>query len=768
MNRRLQISIRGAVQGVGFRPFIFRLASEMNLNGFVYNSTLGVFIEAEGTKEDLDKFVIRIEKEKPSIAFISGMEFSFLDTIGFAEFEIRKSKKEKENTTLILPDIAVCGDCLNEMKDPLNQRYRYPFINCTNCGPRFSIIESLPYDRPNTSMKNFEMCDECFSEYENPLNRRFHAQPIACPNCGPHITLLNNKGNFISTHETALEQTVELIKDRKIIALKGLGGFQLIADAGNNDVVNRLRKRKQRDEKPFALMFPSIDSIKDACFVSDFEERLLCSPEAPIVLLNKKNTSNIADSVSPENPNLGVMLPYTPLHYLLLKDLNFAIIATSGNLSEEPMCIDENDALATLGNIADFFLVHNRPIVRHVDDSIVRIVLNKEMVLRRARGYAPFPINLSETKKSETVLALGGHLKNSIAIKVGQNAFISQHIGDLSTDKSYKAFTQTIIDFQKLYEFKPEKIICDLHPDYLSTKYAESLNKNLTMVQHHYAHVASCRAENQVSGRALGVSWDGAGYGFDGTIWGGEFFISNDNSFEHIGQLRQFSLPGGEKAIKEGRRSALGLLFEIFGNEIFEKEDLCIQSNFSKGELNILKEMLNKKINTPKTSSAGRLFDAVSSLLNVSQQANYEGQSAMKLEFAVDPKENSHYQFDIHEGEKLIVDWEEIINSILQDIMKGIGIAKAAAKFHNTMAKIILSVAELVGEEKVIFSGGCFQNAYLTEKSVNLLSENGYKVYLHQRVPPNDGGLSLGQIAAAYVKHDKRKMNFRKRELQEI
>ncbi|MCK5085969.1 MAG: carbamoyltransferase HypF, partial [Melioribacteraceae bacterium] len=413
-------------------------------------------------------------------------------------------------------------------------------------------------------------------------------------------------------------------------------------------------------------------------------------------------------------------------------------------------------------------LVHNRPIVRHVDDSIVRIVLNKEMVLRRARGYAPFPINLSETKKSETVLALGGHLKNSIAIKVGHNAFISQHIGDLSTDKSYQAFTQTISDFQKLYEIEPEKIICDLHPEYLSTKYAESLNKNLTMVQHHYAHVASCRAENQVSGRALGVSWDGTGFGFDGTIWGGEFFISNDNSFEHIGQLRQFPLPGGERAVKEGRRSALGILFEIFGDEIFDKDDLLIRSNFSIGELKILKEMLNKKFNTPKTSSAGRLFDAVSSLLNISQQANYEGQSAMKLEFAVDQKENRDYQFAIHEGDKLIVDWEEIISSILQDKKREIEIEKIAAKFHNTLAKIILSVAELVGEEKIILSGGCFQNVCLTEKTVELLSENGYKIYLHQRVPPNDGGLSLGQIAAANVKHDKRKMNFRKRELQGI
>ncbi|MFH2004667.1 MAG: carbamoyltransferase HypF, partial [Bacteroidota bacterium] len=542
MISRSKIAIRGAVQGVGFRPFIYRLATEMNLKGFVNNSTLGVFIEVEGEKSILDEFILRIEKEKPPISVITSLEFSFLDPKGFTTFEIQKSQAAGQKTALILPDIAVCSDCINEMLNPNDRRYRYPFINCTNCGPRFSIIESIPYDRPNTSMRSFQMCEECQTEYEDPLNRRFHAQPIACPKCGPHIELWDESGKIISTRDEALKETAALISEGKIIALKGLGGFQLIVDARSDEAVKQLREKKHREEKPFALMFPKLEAIKDCCDVSAFEERLLCSPESPIVLLRRNQKSvvspqgllrssknsepqslpstlytlnsalTLSEFVAPNNPYLGVMLPYTPLHHLLMNELKFPIVATSGNLSEEPMCIDEQEAVERLKGIADFFLVHNRPIVRHVDDSIVRVIDEREMVMRRARGYAPLPIQITGSNVNEDILAVGGHLKNTVALKVGNNVFISQHIGDLSTNEAFNTFQKVIEDFQNLYESKVSKIICDLHPEYLSTKFAQTKNIKIEQVQHHYAHIAACRAENQIEGKALGVSWDGTGF----------------------------------------------------------------------------------------------------------------------------------------------------------------------------------------------------------------------------------------------------------------
>ncbi|MCF6268635.1 MAG: carbamoyltransferase HypF [Melioribacteraceae bacterium] len=751
MISRVKIIIRGVVQGVGFRPFIYKLALHSKINGFVYNSSHGVFIEAEAKLNVLNNFISRIEREKPPMAFISGMEFSYLDSVGYIKFEILESKNEVTTTTVISPDIAVCEDCLNEMNDPLNHRYKYPFINCTNCGPRFSIIESLPYDRPNTSMKIFKMCDKCKAEYENPLDRRFHAQPIACFDCGPQIELCDSHGNGAASKDEAIEQTVQKIKSGKIIAIKGLGGFQFLVDALNEDAVNLLRKRKHRDEKPFALMFPTIEYVKEICSVSEAEERLLLSPESPIVLLKRiANNRHIANSVAPDNPYLGVMLPYTPLHHLLLQTLNSPVIATSGNISEEPMCIDENEALETLGNIADYFLLHNRPIVRQVDDSIVRIVLDKEMILRRARGYAPFPVQISNSD-GKTILAVGGHLKNSIALKVGENVFVSQYIGDLSTESSFKSFQKVISDFKNLYNIEPDRVVHDEHPEYISTKYAKSLECNTASVQHHYAHVASCRAENQINGSTLGVSWDGTGYGSDGTIWGGEFFISDDGSYSHCAQLKQFPLPGGEKAIKESRRSAIGVLYELYGDEIFNRDFEFYQATFKNSEFNIIQKMLEKNINSPITSSAGRLFDAVSSLLGISYISNYEGQSAMKLEFIVDTNERGHYPFSINENTILKIDWSEIIKALLDDKKKRVDISKIATRFHNSLAQIILSISEIVGKEKVLLSGGCFQNIYLTEQTAKLLTDKKHKVYLNQRVPPNDGGIALGQVAAYNV-----------------
>ncbi len=755
-NKRLQILIKGAVQGVGFRPFIFRLAESLNLKGYVINSSSGITIEVESSEKILKEFIKRIQTEKPAHSIIVSFEYYYLDRIGYNSFEIRKSKSNGEISALILPDLCVCEDCLKEMNNPNDRRYLYPFINCTNCGPRFSIIEKLPYDRPNTSMKKFEMCDECKQEYENPLNRRFHAQPIACPNCGPHLALWDSAGTVILLHNLALLEAAKKIKEGNIIALKGMGGFQLVADARNDFAIQKLREKKHRDEKPFALMFPNIDMVKSECNVSDLELSNLLSPESPIVLLKRKNDNTTNQSViskiaAPQNPYLGIMLPYTPLHHLLMRELEFPIVATSGNLSEEPMCIDEYEALDRLKNIADFYLVHNRPIVRHVDDSIVKSVNNRRMILRRARGFAPLPLQINDqnvTNKDEVILAVGGHLKNTIAIKKGSNIFVSQHIGDLSSNESYSTFKRTIADFEEMYRAKPEVIVSDMHPEYLSTKFAVSTNLPLSEVQHHYAHIAACRLENQIEGEALGISWDGTGFGLDKSILGGEFFYSSDSDYKHIAQFRKFRLPGGESAIKEPRRTACGLLHEIYGDNFIDYLPKNFKEVFSENDLLLIKKILSKKINSPQTSSVGRLFDAVSSLLNICNISNYEGQAAMMLEFAADEKELCEYPFQILEEKVSIIDWQSTLENILTDLSKHAHNSIISARFHNTLAKIILTIAEKFKLKKIILSGGCFQNSSLTEKTIKILEDRRFHVYWHQRIPPNDGGISVGQIAA--------------------
>ncbi len=780
---RLKVIIRGAVQGVGFRPFVFRLAANLKLNGWVLNSGQGVFIEIEGEKTKLDEFILRLQNEKPSLAYIQSLEFSFLDPIGFKDFAIKESSLSEEKSAIILPDIAICPACLEDIFDPSNRRYLYPFTNCTNCGPRFSIIESLPYDRHNTTMKKFQMCKECKAEYENPLDRRFHAQPNACPNCGPQLELWNEKGKVISRFNEALLQAVEGIHLGKIIAVKGIGGFHLIVDARNNDAVSNLRAKKHREEKPFALMFPSFEAVQQECELNNFEKRLLTSVESPIVLLhrlsaNRNFKSRIAPSVAPNNPYLGVMLPYTPLHHLLLKKFGFPIIATSGNLSDEPICIDENEALQRLRGIADLFLVHNRPIVRHVDDSIARIVMERELVLRRARGYAPLPINIG-TQLDEHILAVGAHLKSTIALTSSNNVFISQHIGDLETKESLNAFKNVIIDFQNMYNAKPIVIACDSHPEYISSKHAKELEIEVVEVQHHYAHITSCMAENQLEGKVLGVSWDGTGYGTDGTIWGGEFLLTDEVTFERVATFRPFLLPGGEKAIKEPRRTAIGAIYEIFGPDTFNKKEIISVQSFSAQELEIIKQMLHKQIHSPITSSAGRIFDVVASLIGLRQIVNYEGQAAMELEFLATELINDkslkieNYKFNIGKTEDkiisnknssdiihqtaLIIDWQPMIEGILEDINNKITQSMISLKFHVTLAEIIIAVAKRIGKERVLLSGGCFQNKILTERCVVRLIAEGFRPYWHQRVPPNDGGISLGQIFSVLNKRIKKK-----------
>jgi hydrogenase maturation protein HypF len=874
---RLKLTVHGAVQGVGFRPFVFRLATELGLAGWVNNSPQGVFIEVEGPRAALEKFLLRLEIEKPPRSFIQSLEASWLDSVGYAAFDIRPSEIGGNKTALVLPDIATCPDCLREIFDPKNRRHRYPFTNCTNCGPRFSIIESLPYDRVNTSMKAFTMCPQCQAEYDDPRDRRFHAQPNACPVCGPRLELwpgsrVCENAEGPRSHERgydALLAAVQAIREGKIVAVKGLGGFHLMADARNDKTVQLLRERKQREEKPFALMFPSLESIKAECEVSPLEERLLHSPEAPIVLLKrlvrphpgplpqerenhppipresttadnltdveqigmheccslspgergrvrasvKLNHSLVAPSVAPNNPYLGAMLPYTPLHHLLMAELGFPVIATSGNLSDEPICTDEREALERLGGIADVFLVHNRPIVRHVDDSIVRVMLNRELVLRRARGYAPLPIQINtplpscghplparrgEGRGEGNVLAVGAHLKNAVALSVGNQVFISQHIGDLETEQAYTAFRRVIADFEKLYDARPQIIAADLHPDYLSTKFAldqvrssgfsrseppeggtpsdkpqpavpEAGAPIVMQVQHHIAHVLSCMAENEIAPPVLGVSWDGTGYGTDGTIWGGEFFLVTDESIERIAHLRPFRLPGGDQAVKEPRRTAIGLLYEMSGESIFSgqkvrREGACAPlAAFSPAELTALKTMLAKKLNSPVTTSMGRLFDAVASLINLRQQIRFEGQAAMELEFALDGIETDEaYRLPIENAEERskdssrithhasrILDWSLMVGEILSDVRNGIVPGIISAKFHNALAEGIVAVAKHAGQNRVVLSGGCFQNRYLTERAVRRLQAEGFRPYWHQRVPPNDGGIALGQVVAA-------------------
>ena len=762
--QRLCLNVRGSVQGVGFRPFIYRLACELQLTGWVNNSVQGVSIEVEGTREQLQIFQQRLQVEKPPRSQIHSIESAWLAPVGYSEFCIRTSETDSEiegykhKSAIVLPDLATCPDCQREIFDSSDRRYRYPFTNCTNCGPRYSIIEALPYDRTGTTMKGFQMCPACRAEYTDPRSRRFHAQPNACAHCGPQVELWDRDGKILVQGDRALLETATQIEQGKILAVKGLGGFHLIVDARNPEAVSRLRQRKQRPHKPFALMYPSLEQIQADCIVSELETSLLRSPEAPIVLLRKKIESKfscdtVCDAVAPNNPYLGVMLPYTPLHHLLLASLQFPIVATSGNLADEPICIDEREALERLGNIADLFLVHNRPIVRPVDDAIARIIADRPQVLRRARGYAPLPITHTPHLTPQfpaKILALGGHLKNTIALGFDAQIFLSQHIGDLETVAAFEHFQRIISSLSSIYEFQPEAIACDAHPDYLSSQFAQKLGRQLGVpiipVQHHYAHVLAGMVDNQIEPPALGVAWDGTGYGLDGTIWGGEFFKILPTSWERIAHFRTFPLPGGDKAVKQPRRAALGLLWEMFGEEIRSMPDLKPPQAFSPHEFNAIAIMLSKQINTPLTSSVGRLFDAIASLLGICQQASFEGQAAMALEFLLDDKEiEEYYEFDL-QGK--IIDWTPMVTAILQDQERQIPHHQISAKFHNALVEIIIAVARRSGESQVVLTGGCFQNKHLTERAIQRLREEGFCPYWHQHIPPNDGAIAAGQVAA--------------------
>lgn len=753
---RVRIALRGAVQGVGFRPFVFRLATELGLSGWVSNSSQGAVIDVEATKEIVNQFRLRLERELPPPAFIYSLEPTYLDPAGHTSFAIRSSDESGAKTALVLPDLATCAACLRDIFDAGNRRYRYPFTNCTHCGPRFSIIEALPYDRHHTTMKRFRMCASCQTEYDDPHDRRFHAQPNACPECGPHLELWDRHGRVVESHDNALRETGAALRGGKIVAVKGLGGFHLMCDARSAAAVCALREFKGREEKPFALMFPSLDAVRRCCEVADREEQLLTCLASPIVLLRRRVdcVPEITDAVAPRNPYLGVMLPYTPLHHLLLSEFGFPVVATSGNLAEEPICVDEHEALERLAGFDGLFLVHNRPIVRHVDDSIVRIMMGRELVLRRARGYAPLPIHMPEMLPAG--LAVGAHVKNAVAMSSGQEVFVSQHIGDMDTVRAVAAFRRVIADFQQLYEHHPEFIACDLHPDYRSTQYAQSTGLPVVMVQHHYAHVLACMAENELEGSLLGICWDGTGYGLDGTVWGGEYLYVTDAGFHRAAHLRAFPLPGGEQAVREPRRAALGVLYALLGESAFNMNDLAPVASFTAKELALLRAMLQRRLNVPLTSSVGRLFDAVASLLELRQITRYEGQAAGELECsATESVTDGRYEFEVQElpgqqeNASLIIDWAPLMRGILKDLAGGIAKGSIAAKFHNALVESIVAVARRIGADRVVLTGGCFQNRYLTERAIQRLRDEGFRSYWHQRIPPNDGGLAVGQLMAA-------------------
>jgi len=765
--KRIRIKINGTVQGVGFRPFFYRLATSFNLTGWISNDSEGVMIEAEGFQSSLDHMLESLQQDKPPHAYYNRIDIQYLKPAGYQQFKIRRSNNNGRKRALMQPDIATCPDCLKEIFDPDNHRYLYPFTNCTHCGPRYSIITGLPYDRRNTTMDKFMMCDHCREEYEDPDNRRFHAQPNACPDCGPQMELWDASGRVITRGHQAMEEAAEAIKSGEIIALKGIGGFQLIAEATNTSTIRRLRKRKNREEKPFALMVSSLEQARKLCYITQDEEELLQSPQAPIVILPRKANSEIpvARPVAPGHPTYGIMLPYSPIHHILMRLIGAPVIATSGNSSDEPICIDEYEALEQLNGIADLYLVHNRPIERHIDDSVVRMIAGKPAILRRARGYAPLPVSLNHIKNtsgtsdkshnSHTILASGGHLKNSIALNNGTDIILSQHIGDLDTYEATKVYHKVIADLPQLYDLKPDLIVHDLHPEYYTSKDTEKRNIPTYAVQHHYAHILSCMAEHGLEGPLLGVAWDGTGLGTDETIWGGEFMLCDRKKWIRLATFRKFRLPGGDKAMREPRRAALGVLFEIFGDKVFQKTDLPTVNAYSKTELSIIKRMLEHKINAPVTTSIGRIFDAVASLLDIRQTISYEGQAAMALEHLIPQnKTDESYPYKLNFEKNLcVIDWEPIIQNIMTDIPIS-DPSLISNKFHNTLSDIIVEMAQLAVEKTVVLSGGCFQNVYLAERTIAKLEEHGFRPYRHQQIPPNDGGIAAGQLYHALYKAD--------------
>lgn len=755
---RIAVRVRGIVQGVGFRPFVYRIACQNGLAGWVQNEADTVRIEVEGPAERVDRFLAALRDDPPPQARIESFEVQPIPRgDGWpGEFVIRSSPQRGSPRPTLPADLAICNACREEIRTPGQRRYRYPFTNCTCCGPRWSIVLGVPYDRPRTSMAGFEMCPACAAEYTDPADRRFHAQPIACPECGPHLEWLDAAGRLLGRHDQALRLAAAALREGQIVALRGLGGFQLLADATDSEAVARLRDRKRRPHKPFALMFATLEDVQCRCEVSADEARLLQSPQAPIVLLRRRcdpqATDDIAAGVAPGNPYLGVMLPYTPLHELLMEAVGRPIVCTSGNLSEEPMAIDTQEALGRLGRIADGFLVHNRPIVRPVDDSVVRCGPAGPMVLRRARGYAPRPVPMHVP--GPPVLALGGHLKNVVALALEDQTILTAHVGDLDNLLSVEVHRQAAADLVEFFQVRPQAVACDLHPDYASTRHAQELacrwNVPLVQVQHHHAHVAAGMAEFGLEGPVLGLAWDGTGYGEDGTVWGGEALECHRGMYRRHGHLRTFPLPGGDQAVRQPRRSALGLLYEGLGPEAAAE---LAHAWFRPDELRNLLALLARQ-RSPRTSSMGRLFDAVACLCGLGQTITFEGQAAMALEFAADA--HCRQAYPLHLGDKpLVADWQPMLRAILDDLRAGVPVAIISARFHNTLSHLAVEWCKGAGEpaagqrRDVLLGGGCFQNALLAQRVAEQLEQAGFRVHLPREVPPGDGGIALGQAWVA-------------------
>jgi hydrogenase maturation protein HypF len=774
-SKSASISVRGVVQGVGFRPFVYGLAVKHNLRGWVCNTSEDVRIEVEGGAEAIKQFEQELETKAPPLAHIEDITVEYHPPRGYEGFEIQPSQAQAGKYQLISPDIATCQACLGELLNPEDRRYRYPFTNCTNCGPRFTIIEGMPYDRPKTTMRHFRMCPRCQAEYDNPLDRRFHAQPNACPKCGPQVELVDNRGNRI-TESNPVAVAGQLLKEGKIVAVKGLGGFLLACDATSVSAVRTLRQRKNRPSKPFAIMVDTVDEAKRHCYVLPEEEKLLTSPQSPIVLMIWRESSSVSREVAPNLWFLGVMLPYTPLHHVLLRDTGLPLVMTSGNLSEEPIARDNDEALRRLAGIADYFLVHNRDIYSRYDDSVAVVERGTSQLVRRARSYAPYPIRLPF--KTRQVLGCGAEEKNTFCLTRDNYAFLSQHIGDMENMETLEHFDNTMSLYKRLFHIEPEIIAHDLHPDYLATKYARELGESgvkLVPVQHHHAHVASCLADNGLESRVIGVAFDGTGMGADGNIWGGEFLVADYRDYKRVGHLEYLPLPGGAAAIKRPYRTAIGYVLTLLGEDalnaviVSEAKQSRSASTGQVGEVEIevIKRQVERKINSPLTSSVGRLFDAISALLGIRGAIDYEGQAAVELEMAAysgiiarsvsddaitgDDESYPYHTVDDH-GTR-IVRLSDLLAAVIEDSHHGISKSLISLKFHNTVARMTDEMCRLIADEtgitQVALSGGVFQNRLLLRKSISLLESSGFEVFTHRQVPCNDGGISLGQAVIA-------------------
>jgi hydrogenase maturation protein HypF len=752
-----KIKVRGVVQGVGFRPLVYQLALQNNLRGHVFNTSGDVTIILEGLQRDLESFISRLQNSPPPQSRIESVDIKEQPVEGLQQFEIKESHFRENEYQLISPDIATCPLCISEIFNPSDRRYCYPFTNCTNCGPRFTIIEDMPYDRRNTTMRRFNMCAECRDEYDNPNDRRFHAQPDACPACGPMLQLVDSFGNTVAGDP--LSRASDLLRAGRIVAIKGLGGFLLACDATDDPVMARLRERKRRRFKPFAVMMASLGEIEGCCHVSESEKDLLISSQAPIVLLRRKPSSVISDQTAPNTLYLGVMLPYTPLHHLLLSKVERPLVMTSGNISEEPIAGDNEEALQRLSGIADYFLIHNRDICSRYDDSVAMVVNNRTQLIRRARGFAPYPIRLQYN--SAMVLACGAEVKNSFCITRENHAFLSQHIGDLENLETLEHFEDTIRIYKRVFHIEPEIIAYDMHPDYLSTRYALELVKRTGLrgipVQHHHAHIVSCMADIGVTEPVIGVAFDGTGFGEDGQLWGGEFLLAHYSGFQRAAHFEYMPLPGGKAAIEKPYRMALSYLLKVFGDEAFEL-DLPFLKAIAGEEILLINQQIERKTNTPLTSSCGRLFDAVSAILGIRGETDYEGQAAVELESIADINVDKTYPFEIMQGNgPKIVSFDRMFRYLIDDLRHKVAAPIIAGRFHATIAEVIFSVCRMLVKEnninRVALSGGVFQNRLLLELTVKRLEAEGLTVLVHHNVPANDGGIALGQaVIANYVR----------------